>query len=177
MISHATPAQHAQQSTVGVREFGSRSPARELVTTIQKLSLARDLNSVMRIVRGAARRLTGADGATFVLRDGDQCFYADEDAIGPLWKGRRFDMETCISGWSMLHRVPVVIEDVYKDPRIPVAAYQPTFVKSLVVVPIRPRAPIGAVGNYWARPRLADRSEVEVLQSIADRTTITLENV
>ena len=35
------------------------------------------------IVRSAARRLADAQGATFVLRDGPDCFYADEDAISP----------------------------------------------------------------------------------------------
>ena len=53
---------------------------------VQELSLARDLGTVMHIVRTAARRLTGADGATFILREGEHCYYADEDAISPLWK-------------------------------------------------------------------------------------------
>ena len=65
----------------------------ELVDAIQALSLARSLPRSSAIVRSAARRLTGADGATFVLRDGTRCFYADEDAISPLWKGQRFPME------------------------------------------------------------------------------------
>src|ERR1041385_5427766 len=65
-----------------------------LVSVVQELSLARDLDRIMAIVRRAARELTGADGATFVLRDGDLCHYADEDAIAPLWKGRRFPMRT-----------------------------------------------------------------------------------
>ena len=43
-------------------------------------------------------KLVGADGATFVLRDGDCCYYVDEDAISPLWKGQRFPLEACISG-------------------------------------------------------------------------------
>lgn len=59
-----------------------------LVSVVQELSLARDLAGIMAIVRRAAREVTGADGATFVLRDGDCCYYADEDAIGPLWKGQ-----------------------------------------------------------------------------------------
>ena len=82
-----------------------------LVAAVQLLSLARDLDSVMAVVRHAARELTGADGATFILRDNGQCFYADEEAIAPLWKGHRFPMQACISGWSMLNRAPAVIED------------------------------------------------------------------
>src|SRR5262249_36082663 len=89
-----------------------------LVDAVRELSLARDLPAIMAIVRHAARRLTGADGATFVLREGDLCHYADEDAIGPLWKGRKFPMNSCISGWAMKNRQPAVVEDIHSDPRI-----------------------------------------------------------
>ena len=75
-----------------------------LLEVVQDLSMVRDLQRLMEIVRRAARTLTGADGATFVLREGDQCYYADEDAIQPLWKGSRFPMRTCISGWVMMNR-------------------------------------------------------------------------
>ena len=66
---------------------------KHLVSVVQRLSLARNLESIMAIVRRAVRDLTGAEGATFVLRDADQCYYADEDAISPLWKGQRFPLE------------------------------------------------------------------------------------
>lgn len=148
-----------------------------LSQTVQELSLARNLETVMRIVRSAARKLTGADGATFVLKDGTMCFYADEDAISPLWKGNRFPLHTCISGWAMLNKKPAVIEDIYKDDRIPHDAYRPTFVKSLAMVPIRTMAPIGAIGNYWATMHLPTQEEVDLLQSLADITAVTLENV
>jgi hypothetical protein len=58
------------------------------------------------VIRTAARQLTGADGATFVLRDGNHCHYSDEDAIAPLWKGLRFPLDQCISGWVMTHGIP-----------------------------------------------------------------------
>ena len=148
-----------------------------LVLVVQELSMARDLNTVMTIVGSAARELTGADGATFILRDGEQCFYADEEAIGPLWKGLRFPIADCISGWSIIHRDQVVIEDITLDARIPQEAYNATFVKSLMIVPIRTIAPIGAIGNYWAHQHLATAEEVMLLQSLADVTAVTLENI
>lgn len=148
-----------------------------LVQAVQQLSLARDLDAIMAIVRTAARELTGADGATFVLRDGEFCYYADEDAIAPLWKGQRFPLERCVSGWSMLNRQPAVIEDIYADPRIPADAYRPTFVKSLAMVPIRTESPIGAIGNYWARRRLPTSTEIELLQALANTTSVAIENV
>lgn len=148
-----------------------------LIEVVQRLSLARDLDQVRQIVRHAAHTLTGADGATFVLRDGDQCIYADEEAIEPLWKGSRFSMRSCISGWVMMNREPVVIEDIYSDPRIPVAAYRPTFVRSLAMVPIRTIEPVGAIGNYWARHYQPTPQQVKVLQALADTTAVVLENV
>jgi hypothetical protein len=82
-----------------------------LISVIQELSLARELPLVMAIVRHAARTPIGADGASFVLREGDLCYYADEETIGPLWKGQWFPLRVCISGWAMLHRQHAVIED------------------------------------------------------------------
>jgi serine/threonine protein kinase len=148
-----------------------------LVEAVQKLSLARDVATIQEIVRRAARRLTGADGATFVLRDGDRCHYADEDAIAPLWKGQRFPMSACISGWAMLNRHSAVIPDIYADDRIPHDAYRRTFVKSLVMVPIRTLDPVGAIGNYWAEYHQPTDEEVALLQALADSTAVAMENV
>jgi diguanylate cyclase (GGDEF)-like protein len=148
-----------------------------LLRAVQELSLARSLPDVQRIVRTAARELTGCDGATFVLRDDDMCFYADEDAIAPLWKGNRFPMDICISGWAMLNRDAAVIPDIYRDARIPHAAYRPTFVKSLVMVPIRKLDPVGAIGNYWAHERQPSEQDVSLLQALADATSIAMENI
>jgi signal transduction histidine kinase len=149
----------------------------QLLAAVQELSHARDLDTIMAIVRHVARELTGADGATFVLRDGDKCFYADEDAIAPLWKGQRFPLERCISGWVMLNREPAIIADIYADPRIPVEAYRPTFVKSLVMVPIREKDPIGAIGNYWARRYVPPASDIELLRALANTVAVAMENV
>lgn len=148
-----------------------------LVAAVQELSLARDLDTVTAIVRRAARELTGADGATFVLRDGGYCHYVDEDAIAPLWKGQRFPLEACISGWAMLRRERVVIEDIYADARIPQDAYRPTFVKSMVMVPIRTLSPVGAIGNYWAHPYRATDKQVQLLAALADSTSVAIENI
>lgn len=148
-----------------------------LVRVVQELSLVRDLEGLQKIVRSAARELTGADGATFVLRDGQQCFYADEDAIEPLWKGKRFPMEICVSGWVMLNKQPAVIEDIFADARVPHDAYRPTFVKSLATVPIRTISPIGAIGNFWARKYQPTQHQVALLQALADTTAVALENL
>jgi len=168
--THSSPArQFAVSDYVGGME--------RLVHAIQQLSLARTLPDIQRIVRSSARELTGCDGATFVLRDNDGCYFADEDAIAPLWRGNRFPIGYCISGWTMLNRDAAVIPDIFGDPRIPQAQYRRTFVKSLVMVPIRKLDPIGAIGNYWADPHQPSDQEVYLLQALADSTSIAMENV
>lgn len=134
---------------------------------VARLAVAGSLDEVGEVVRTAARRLVYADGATFVLRDGDRCFYADEDSIAPLWKGQRFPMNQCISGWAMLNKLPAVVPDIAADERVPFEAYRPTFVRSLAMVPIRRDDPIGAIGAYWARPHDATPSEVRALERLA----------
>lgn len=148
-----------------------------LVLAVQDLSLAHTMETVMGIVRRAARELVAADGATFILKEGDLCHYADEDAISPLWKGGKFPSKSCISGWVMTHRTPAVISDISKDERIPYELYASTFVRSLVVVPIRAEDPVGAIGAYWARGRQASAGEVECLQTLANAASIAISNI
>lgn len=148
-----------------------------LVMVVQELSLARTLDQITAIVRHAARELTGADGASFVLRDNGYCYYVDEEAIAPLWKGKRFPMEICVSGWAMLNRKPAIVEDIYDDPRVPSEAYRPTFVKSMAIVPIRSLDPVGAIGTYWATRRMPKPEEVKLLQALANSTSVAMENV
>jgi GAF domain-containing protein len=141
------------------------------------LSLADSLASITAVVREAARYITGADGATFVLRDGECCHYVDESAIHPLWKGSRFSMSLCISGWVMMNAQQVVIEDIYQDPRIPAIAYKPTFVKSMAMVPMPEKNPVGAIGNYWASLHRPTDEEMDILQSLANIAARAMERL
>ncbi len=147
-----------------------------LTAAFDKLSMANTLQNITKIVAEAARALTGADGATFVLRENNLCYYVDEDSISPLWKSHKFPMEACISGWSMIHGEVVTIKDIYKDSRIPIEAYRPTFVKSLCMVPVRPEKSIAAIGNYWSQEHTPSKEDIKVLQILANSTAIALEN-
>jgi len=153
------------------------NPAKILIDVVERLSMTTTLPMLTAVVAEAARKLSGADGTTFVLRDEDKCFYADETAISPLWKGKRFPLENCISGWSMNHRQVVIIQDIYQDARIPHDAYRPTFVKSLCMVPIRIENPLGVIGTYWANGYIPNEEEVKLLQVLANSAAIALENL
>lgn len=132
----------------------------------QKFQVAHNRQEVIETVRETARTICKADGITFVLRDGEQCHYVEEDAIGPLWKGQKFPLSACISGWAMLNAKTAVIEDVFADPRIPYDAYLPTFVKSLIMTPVGEKH-IAAMGAYWKETRHFSEEEIATVQEFA----------
>ncbi len=148
-----------------------------LVTAIEKLAGAGAIDDVVGILRATARRLIGADGIAVILREQEQCWYVEEDAVGPLWKGQKFALASCISGWAMLHKQSVVIEDIRDDERIPQNLYQDTFVRSLLMVPVRSDDPIGAIGAYWSEPYRASEAQVQTLERLARATATAMENV
>ncbi len=164
-------------TTAAIAPFRPAQTIGDIDDLVLRLSMARGMDEVMAVVRTGARALIGADGITFVLRDGDKCHYADEDAISPLWKGQKFPLDTCISGWAMLNRQVVVIEDIYADDRIPHAAYRPTFVKSLAMAPVRQDDPVGAIGAYWARRERPTVRQIAALTRIANSAAVAMTNV
>ena len=180
-----TPAEDGRErlgldAGTGRGRAGRRPAATErdaLIAAIQSLSLAGSMGEIRGIVSRAARQLAGADGATFVLRSGNECLYADEDAITPLWKGCRFSTESCVSGWVMRNREPVAIENVYRDPRTPADMYRPTFVRSMAMVPVRETHPVGTIGTYWARQHQPTDEQVSLLQALANSTAVAMEAV
>jgi light-regulated signal transduction histidine kinase (bacteriophytochrome) len=86
-------------------------------------------------------------------------------------------MDGCICGWAIKHGATVAVEDVYADARIPPAAYRDTFVKSLLVAPIRERDPLGAIAIYWARQHTISRSEIDIVEAVAHTTGVVMENI
>jgi GAF domain-containing protein len=143
-------------------------------TAITEVCAARDLDSLLVLARQAARRLTGADGVSVVLRAGNNCYYADEDSIAPLWKGQRFPLEACISGWVMLNKQSILIPDIYADARVPHDVYRPTFVKSLLMVPVLKEEPVAAIGAYWKQEAAPTASDVALVELLAEAMSIGL---
>src|SRR5437764_14406718 len=148
-----------------------------VIAIVRRLSKAHSLPEVMEIVTHAARTLLHADGVTFVLRDGDRCYYAEEDAIAPLWKGSRFPATACISGWCMTERQAVAIPEIYQDSRVPIDAYRSTFVQSLATVPVREDDPIAAIGAYWSHSRDISTAELELLQTVANSAALAIAKI
>lgn len=150
--------------------------ADRMADAITRLSLAATVDDIAEIVPKAARRLTGADGATFVLRERQQTSYVGEEVVGPDWAGQHFP-ENDEPGWWTRQDEPLKISDVDEDDRIPHEAYSQTMIRSLVMVPIRRKDPIGAITVCWAESARATNAQMAVLQSLADATAVILENL
>jgi len=138
-----------------------------LAATHARLAMADGLDEIIGIVRSSARAIISADGVTFVLREQNHCHYVEEDAIAPLWKGSKFPMTCCISGWAMVTGQTAVIPDVFLDPRIPHDIYRQTFVKSLVMAPVGWDTPVGAIGAYWRDKPVISEREIAAVDTIA----------
>ncbi len=167
MIRSASRILHRAASTrEGVR----------LLPALRDLARLRDRGGILALACRAARELAGAESAAVILREGDRAHYAEESGATPLWKGRRFLLDRCISGWCMANRRPASVDDVAADPRIDPEPYLGTFVRSLAMAPIGPEEPVGAIGVYWAACLRPTPEVLELLGHLADMTAIALDN-
>jgi len=141
------------------------------------LEIAASLEEVVSILRSTAREIVGSDGIAVVLREDDTVFYAAEDAIEPLWRGRRFPVTACISGWCMLNGQTAVVPDIESDPRVPLMAYRATSMRSLVMVPIGASQPVAAIGAYWCASVIPDDATICRLEALAQQAGAALERV
>ena len=163
----------ARETTDRVMEARRQS---YVLTASERLVAAHSVGEVVDVLRDTARSAVGCEGIAVVLKDGDRCSYVAEDAISPLWRGQSFPAKACVSGWAMRHAQTVSIPDVRLDPRIPQDAYAPTFVRSLVLVPIGRPEPVAALGAYWSEVIDHDQSTIERIESLARLATIAVEN-
>ena len=134
---------------------------------MRMLNSAESIDEAVQTIRISARAIAGADGITIVLREGDRVHYVAEDAIGPLWTGQRFPADSCISGIAMMTRAPVIIPNVFLDPRVPHDAYRPTFVNSMAMFPVGVGEPVAAIGAYWSRPGEIESETIDLLATLA----------
>jgi len=145
-----------------------------LVKAVERLSVADELAEILEIMQATANDVSGVDGVCFLQRDGDFCQCIEERAIGPLWKGLRLPMSGCVSGWCLSHNQTAVIPDTRLDPRVPQELYRPTFVRSLVSVPIRTNEMLGVIASYWARPRRFSAEDVSFIEAMGRAASVAI---
>ncbi|MGQ5521801.1 sensor histidine kinase [Chitinimonas sp. PSY-7] len=147
-----------------------------LLLLTEQIAQARRQDEVLSLVLSAVRNLALADGATFIMRDGDQSYYAEEDAIAPMWLGQRQLFTSCMGGQAMMQARQIIVPDIYADPKVQHAHYRPTFARSLVMTPILQASPQAAIGAYWAQPYTPDAETLLLLQHLASITAQALAN-
>ncbi|MEP9357218.1 GAF domain-containing protein [Sphingomonas sp. KR3-1] len=150
---------------------------RLLTEAMARLSHAGSIDEIVAILRESARTIAQADGITVIRRDGNQVAYIAEDALEPLWSGQSFPIEACISGLAIIEAHPIHIPDIYEDPRVPVDAYRPTFVRSMAMYPIGLMGPSMAMGAYWRTAGAIDPGASALLASLARYAGVTLGRV
>jgi two-component system CheB/CheR fusion protein len=153
------------------------SDVESLIDLVRHLSQACNSADIIAKAVHAVRRLTGAEGATFAVKEGESCHYVDEDAVAPLWRGQHFPVKTCVSGWVITHGKTAVVADILQDARVPDALYAPTFVRSLVAAPVNTASTRASIGAYWARTRRPSDDEVATVETIAHATALALQNM
>ena len=141
------------------------------------LAAARTVPDIVGILRDHARGIVESDGIAVILRDGDLCHYAAEDAFEPLWRGQRFPMSACVSGWAMLHKQSVIIPDLENDPRVPLESYARTSMRTLAIVPMGVPEPVAALGAYWCAFVEPDDSTIRRLEDLALAATAAFTRV
>lgn len=142
------------------------------LNVISDVTRAEDITHFHTSLKQAAKQLTCSDATSLVLRQGDDCHYIDEESDQPLWKGESFPLSACITGWSMLNATTVIVEDIFKDARIPLALYQGKNIHSLLVVPIDHEHAIGAISVYWKKRHAPSQSEIMQLESLANVSSL-----
>jgi PAS domain S-box-containing protein len=147
-----------------------------LVKAVQELAGARSIDKVVSTLRATTRAAIGADGIAIVLRDGDCCHYVAEDAVGKLWTGQRFPIDTCIAGRAMIDSAVMAIPDIYGDARVPNEAYRATFVRSMAAAPIGSPEASAALCAYWATNGPIAEEKLQSLQTLASAAATAIEN-
>ncbi len=140
-----------------------------LMDIMDGLFLAREVNTVVAAVRKAVQDYMGADSATFNL--------CERKVITPMWRGREFPVDSYLTALVMITRQPAIIEDIRTDDRIPGDVRRPSFVKSLIMLPIRPCSPIGVIGAYWSVKYSSPSESVKILKSLGDIASFAIRNI
>jgi hypothetical protein len=139
-----------------------------LVEALGALPRASTIADIIALLARTARQISGADGICVIRRENDMVSYVAEDAEAPLWQGRSFPIDRCISGLALREDRVLLIPDVYVDARVPHAAYRPTFVRSMAMFPVASHGAALALGAYWRVRGPIDPVATTMLQRLSE---------
>jgi hypothetical protein len=156
---------------------GGRGRRWHLAAAMGSLVGAESEADIAAVLLAHGRAIAGADGIAVARREGEEIRYIGEDAIAPLWGRRRFPIGACLSGTAMLQNRAILVPDILDDLRVSLATYAPTFVRSLLMLPVGSVRPHLAIGAYWARTGPIDPQAVDLLSQLTGQARLVLERI
>lgn len=147
----------------------------EVLTVLSDVSHIKVYDDITATLKTASKRLLHCDACSIIMRAGDDCHYIDEDSEQPLWKGMKFPLDHCITGWAIKHGSTVVIPDIYDDARVPADLYRHTPIQSLMVAPLKNQNVQGAISVYWSKHHNPSAAEIHILDTLADIASLVFD--
>lgn len=158
---------------------GSRQPQSEfddLLTVLSDVSHIKVYEDITSTLKTAAKRLIHCDASSIIIRVDEDCHYIDEDSEQPLWKGMRFPLNNCITGWAILNGSTAIIPDIYDDARVPAELYRHTSIQSMMVAPLKNKnMQGGAISVYWNKRHSPSSAEVHILNTLTDISSLVFD--
>jgi diguanylate cyclase (GGDEF)-like protein/PAS domain S-box-containing protein len=164
----------AELCDVTERLLASRAPAAESVHLAELIAFQRDLapasgdlERLAAVLCDQAHTITGGDGASIAVLDGDALVYVAEDGERGHGLGFRLGFES-LAGHAVRDRRTLVCADTHTDARVDQTLIRRLGSRSLVCVPIfaGPR-PIGVFMALAAAPRAFSEVSVSRLEMLA----------
>lgn len=146
-----------------------------LLSVLSDVSHIKVYDDVTTTLKNATKKLINCDASSIILKDGDQCHYIDEDSAQPLWKGMKFPLDDCISGWAIKNESTAVVPDIYDDARVPSNLYKHTLIKSMLVSPLKNQHVHGAISVYWTVPHQPSPTEIHILETLANVSSLVFD--
>ncbi|TNC81228.1 MAG: hypothetical protein C9356_10200 [Oleiphilus sp.] len=147
-----------------------------LIDAVQKMSLARDLNSTQKLVVHTAQKLVNADTVSFVVAD--KAFVYGHLADVPAFEKIATSVTSnCISNRGNDSASLICIEDTQRDNRFTESLYEKMDIRAFVICPLGDSHPNAAIGLYWTTPYAPTQAQMQSLQLLACAALANLDNI
>lgn len=153
----------------GLPELGDATLLGQLVA-LQQETLATDvrLDTIMRSICARAMLLTGAEGATIELREGDDMVYRATAGSLATFDGFRVKIAGSLSGMAVLGGEAQLCVDTETDPRVDREACRRTGARSMIVVPLEhSRRLVGVLKVSSSHPGTFAADDLERMRLVA----------
>lgn len=150
---------------------------RRLAEVIECVALTATVEEVVETTLCAARDLTGANGAAFVLGEGHRCWEVSAGRNCPIRESGGFPLNLCVCSWLALNRSFAVVDDVQTDLGIPTDVVRPPYMKGLVTTPVRVPGTFCGMNVYWDTDVPSADNAPAILRGLAGAVSMAIEKL